>query len=365
MENKKNLPDVILFAAIYILLALGISFLFTASMEQSLKYYKNEYHIFLRQVIWAGIGTIFLLIFAFIDYHIVLKFSRLFIILSIIMLILVFIPGIGYRAGGSQRWISIGFIRFQPSEFAKLSIILYLSYLFSRKKARLRDFFNDILPPLIVVLIISFLIILQPDLGTAMILFTVAFSLFFLANLKLQYLVFLIIFALLALYLLIIKVPYRLQRVIAFINPWSDPENKGFHIIQSMKAFKVGGITGTGIGNLSQRIILPHSHTDFIFSIIGEQTGFIGASIIIILAIIIFYRTIKISLNAPDDAGRLTAAGIGFLFILQFFINVSVTLGLLPVTGVPLPFISAGGSSLLTFMSAFGIVLNISRNLNK
>ncbi len=355
-------PDFKLLIAVYILLAFGISMLYSASIAISRRIYHNQYYIFTRQLIWAGISTVFIIILFTIDYHLYRKVARLIVLFTLILLVMVLIPGIGTMISGSRSWIRFKFFGFQPAEIAKLSLVIYLSYIFSKKRIKTDNFFESYLPTLIIVSTISFLILLQPDFGTGFLIIIIAGTLAFISGVKTIYLISTGFAILPIAWILISKVEYRKMRLLAFINPWADPMDKGYHIIQSIKSFKIGGITGVGLGKGVQKLwYLPQPHTDFIFSVIGEETGLIGSFIILLLYIYIIFRAAKIAMNAPDRFGFLIATGICIMISVQVLINIFVSTGLIPVTGLPLPFISYGGSSLVVNMLAIGILLNISR----
>ncbi len=369
--RKKNIeliygtPDFILLVSIYLLLGVGLSMLYSASINISRVLYHDQYFIFRKQLVGSIIGTILILATVNIDYHYYKKFSRVLILISLILLIIVLFPQFGRKVSGSRSWIKIKFINFQPSEFAKLSLILYLGTMFSKKRFKAESFFEGYLPPLIITTIIFFLILLQPDFGSGFLLLGIAGVLFFISGINIKYLLATFFAILPFAYLLIFKVGYRRMRILAFLNPWSDPANKGYHIIQSIKSFKLGGLAGVGLGKGIQKLYyLPQPHTDFIYSVIGEETGLLGASLFLLFFIIVIYRGVKITLNMPDKFGFFVGAGIVVMWGIQVFINIAVTMGLLPVTGLPLPFVSAGGSSLLVNMASVGIMLNMSRFSN-
>ncbi len=358
-------PDFKLLGAIYVLLAFGLSILYSASIAISRRIYHNQFYIFTHQLIWAGIGTLFIIILLSIDYSFYKKIARIIILVSLLLLILVLIPGIGKMVSGSRSWIRFKSFGFQPAEFAKLSLIIYLSYIFSKKKSKTESFVESYLPALIIVSTIFFLVLLQPDFGTGFLIMIIAGILTFISGVRTIYLLSTFFGILPIAWILISKVGYRKMRLLAFINPWADPMDKGYHIIQSIKCFKIGGLTGTGLGKGVQKLwYLPQPHTDFIFSVIGEEIGFLGSFLVLLLYIFIIFRTAKIALNAKDRFAFLLASGICVMFSVQVLINIFVSTGLIPVTGLPLPFISYGGSSLIVNMMAVGILLNISRHIS-
>ncbi len=355
-------PDFYLLVAVYILLAIGISMLYSASINVARTVYKDQYYIFRTQLMWIGFGTIFLLAGINIKYQYYRKYSRIFIGIVLVLLIAVLFPQVGRKVSGSRSWIRISFFNIQPAELAKIILILYLATMFSKKRFNAQKFFEGYLPPLIITTVVFFLILLQPDFGSGFLLLTIAGVMFFISGIKIKYLL-TTFFALLPVaYILIFNVGYRKMRLLTFLNPWSDPINKGYHIIQSIKSFRLGGIAGVGLGKGIQKLYyLPQPHTDFIYSVIGEEAGFIGTFIFFSLFLFMIYRGIKITLNTPDKFSFFISSGIVSMWSIQVFINIAVTLGLLPITGLPLPFVSYGGSSLIVNMLSVGIMLNISR----
>lgn len=355
-------PDFKLLAAVYLLLAFGISMLYSASIGFSRMAYHNQYYVFIQQLIFIGLGTVFIILLLTINYHLFKRIARLIIMLSVILLVLVLIPGIGKMVSGSRSWIRYKFLGIQPSELAKLALIIYLSYIFAKKRMTTQNFFGGYLPTLIIISTIFFLVLLQPDFGTGFVIIVIAGLLSYISGIRTIYL-FSTAFGILPIaYFLITRVGYRKMRLLAFINPWADPMDKGYHIIQSIKSFQIGGLTGVGLGKGVQKLwYLPQPHTDFIFSVIGEETGFLGSLLLLVLFIYIVYRAVRIAMNASDRFGFLLASGISIMLSIQILVNLFVNTGLIPVTGLPLPFISYGGSSLLINMISIGILLNISR----
>jgi cell division protein FtsW len=274
------------------------------------------------------------------------------------------VPGIGQAAKGSTRWLGYGMFKIQPSEFVKIFMVIYLVKVFSAEERENRVI--QLLIPVIIMAILFILIMMQPDFGTAVDLLIIFVFIMFISGFPFLYLVSLFIISLPMFYLLIYQVDYRRERLLAFIDPWKDRFGIGYHIIQSFIAFKNGGLLGTGLGYGTQKIKrLPEPHTDFIFAVIAEEVGLLGTFFILILYGFIFWRGLLISLNAPDEFGKLLAIGLTLLIVGQALINIGVVSGSLPTTGIPLPLISYGGSSLLSTMIAIGILLNISRHREK
>jgi len=279
-----------------------------------------------------------------------------------VLLLLVYIPGVGVTRGGSTRWVRIFGFSFQPVEIAKLTLVIYMARFLSQKADYVRSFKRGILPSLTIFSIFLVLIYKQPDFGSVILVGLITFLMLFVGGARVHQIALLVIVAGLFVAYEIWQEPYRLKRWLAFLDPWKDPEGDGYHIIQSFYAFGAGGILGTGLGAGMQKLhYLPTPHTDFIFSVVGEELGFVGSALIVVVFMIILWRGIRISLSAEDRFGSLLAVGISSLIGVQAAINVAVVTGSLPTKGITLPFISFGGSSLLVSLASIGILLNISR----
>jgi len=320
----------------------------------------TEFHYFKRHICTIMIG----LIFMFCAY--VLKPSALrtmaipLLVVSFLLLVLVFVPNIGVSAGGAKRWLRLWPSTFQPSELVKLSMVVFLAWFMSRPEYR-TDRFGSFLIPVSILAGFQIAIIKQPDFGSAMSLAILTFAMLFISGMKLRYLASLSVAAVPVLAVLIME-PYRLKRITSFLNPWADPQGSGFQLVQSFIALGSGGLTGVGLGNSQQKLLyLPESHTDFIFSIIGEEFGFIGVTAVVILFLILFLKGISIANRTQDRFGYYLAVGLSLMVALQALINFAVATGLVPTKGLPLPFISYGGSSLLVNLIAIGMLLNISK----
>ena len=362
MEDK-NRPDVMIIFVIVTLLLIGLIMILSASSIRSYNIFGDSYYFFKQQLISAVIGLGAMIFFMNIDYHIYQRYSKLILLFTIAILAAVLIPGIGQVAGGSRRWIGIGPIGLQPSELAKLGVVIYLSHYLSRKKDRLRSFWQGVVPPVIVLGVIFGLIILEPDLGTAATIGGTFFIMFFASGMRISHLFYLTGAAIPLMVYFIFSEEYRRERLFAFINPWSDPLDSGYHIIQSLLALGSGGLFGVGLGNSRQKFLyLPEPGTDFIFSVLGEEFGFIGTLLVLTLYVLLGWRGLKTALSVPDIFGSMLAIGITSMIILQAFINIGVVTSSIPVTGITLPFISYGGSSLVIMLSGIGILLNISRH---
>jgi len=320
----------------------------------------TEFFYFKRHMFTICIGFLFL----FLSYKLELSFLKRaagpLLILSLVLLVLVFLPGIGVSAGGARRWIQLWPSTFQPSELVKLSMVIFLARYLSLPDYR-TDSFPSFIKPVLIMLVFQAAILKQPDFGAAMSLAVLTFAMLFLSGTRLRYLASLSVFAVPVVVMLAME-PYRLRRITSFLNPWDDAQKGGFQLIQSFIALGSGGLTGVGLGSSIQKLsYLPESHTDFIFSIIGEEFGFIGVVAVIALFLVLFMRGIEIANRTKDRFVHYLAIGLSMMISLQALINFAVATGLVPTKGLPLPFISYGGSSLLVNMLAVGILLNISK----
>jgi cell division protein FtsW len=358
--------DLPLLITVVILVAFGLVMVFSASSVAASQKYGDAFFFLKRQVMWLVIGFIALIIAQRIEYTFWHKVSFLMVIASFLMLVLVLIPGIGVTVAGARRWFRLSFIGFQPSEFAKLSLIIYTASWIDRKQSKIqKDIFLVYLPKLVMIGMILLLILKEPDLGTTVLLSSTLICMHFVGGLRLKYLIALFLTALPALYYAIFSSGYRRRRIFAFLNPWEHAQSSGYQIIQSLLAVGSGGITGVGIGASKLKLLyLPEAHTDFIYPIIAEELGIIGALGVIGLFAYFCYRGIKISIYSRDYFGKLLAFGLTMLIVFQSIINIGVTIGMLPTKGMPLPFISFGGSSLVILLFSVGIILNISKHSN-
>ncbi len=346
--------------AIFVLAGIGVAMSYSASAVYAYNTFGDSFYFLKRQMLWFIIGFTALLIFQGIDYRLYIKHTKIMLLISLILLIVVLIPGVGFTAKGSSRWLNLGPVGIQPSEFVKIFAVIYLVKIFSSETKG--NHVIQLLIPMLIIAVIFILIMLQPDFGTGMDLLFVSVFVLFVSGFPLLYILALFVISTPMFYLLIYQVSYRKERVIAYLNPWDDRYGIGYHIIQSFTAFKKGGLLGTGLGFGTQKLSrLPEPHTDFIYAVIAEEAGLVGTIFIMLVYCFVFWRGVLIAVNAPDDFGRLLALGLCLLITVQAFINMGVVSGSLPTTGIPLPFISYGGSSLLSNMIAAGILLNISR----
>ena len=322
--------------------------------------YGNAYKYFISQFCFLIIGIFMMFIFSKIDYNLYKKHSNKFLLISFILLVLVFIPGIGSVRNGSRSWFGILGFGFQPSEITKLSLIIFTSKYLSNNDNIKRNTFKFIIPLFSVILLFFGLIMLEPDFGTGMVIVCSLIGLIFISGADFSIFIKLGVLGIIGIVVLILIAPYRMDRITSFLNPWSDPLGSGFQMIQSLYAIGPGGLLGFGfLGSRQKHFYLPEPQTDFIFSIITEEFGFIGALIIVILFITLFYNIIKKSIECNDLYGKYLIFGLSFLLMFQTLLNLSVVVGLVPITGVTLPFISYGGSSLIVSMISIGMILNI------
>lgn len=320
--------------------------------------YGDGLYFFKRQLIFVGLALAALLFSAHFPYRLYLKFFWVFFALQIFLLLVLFVPGVGYRAGGALRWINLPFgFHLEPSELVKLMAPISFSFLLMDREERDRKFW---LSAALVVLLPVVLLLKQPDLGSAIVFFLIGFSLLFCFGLPWKYIGSLVLLAIPAFYFLVLEVPYRRQRVLSFLNPWDHPESGGFQIIQSLLSFFAGGISGVGIGKGQGKLFfLPEAHTDFILAVLGEETGFIGLMVVLILFSWLVLRGFQIAIQCEEPFGRRLALGMSCLIAFQILINVCVVLGLLPTKGLAMPFLSYGGSHLIATAIACGTLLNI------
>lgn len=346
-----------------VLVLTGLVMILSASSVQSFATYGSSFLYFRRQLIGAVIGLVAFLFFARCDYRKLRRFSFPLYGLCVVMLIAVLVPGVGVVAGGSARWVDLGPFAFQPSELAKLSVILLAADVFSRKKEEtLEDLSHTLLPMLPALGIFAVLVMLQPDLGTTLLLGGIGMGMLFIAGAPLRYLVpASVIGGGVAVVAALIE-PYRRDRILAFLDPWKDPLNTGYQTIQSLIALGSGGWFGVGLGASRQKwLYVPNAHTDFIFAILGEEMGLIGTFAILGLFLFVIYLGIRTAQRARDRFGMLIASGITLWIAMQALINMGAVTASLPITGVPLPLVSFGSTSLVISMAAMGILVNIAR----
>ena len=360
---KKNI-GIYLFIVVILFSLFGLLMIYSSSYIWAEYKFGDGFRYVKLQGLFLLVGTFLMIVISKIDYKLYYKYSFYIFIVCLILLILVLIPGIGKIRNGSRSWFGIGSLGIQPSEFMKLSLIILVSKYLSNSDKDIKMFFKGIMPVLVVLGIVFLLIMLQPDLGTGMIIVLSVLSLLFIAGADMKFFFVAGFIGIIGIVILILIAPYRMDRITSFINPWSDPLGTGFQIIQSLYAIGPGGLFGLGLFNSRQKhFYLPEPQTDFIFSIISEELGIIGILIVASFFIFILYCGIKISLNSKNLFSKYLSFGMTFQILIQAVMNLMVVVGLIPVTGVTLPFLSYGGSSLLITLCSIGILLNISRDI--
>lgn len=360
MSKKK--VDYLLFIAVITLILFGLIMIFSASSIWAEYKFNDSFKYVKQQGLFIIIGIILMHTVSKIDYKWYYKKTNLILLICLFLLVLVLIPGIGSVRNGSRSWFGIGSFGIQPSEFAKLGLIIFTAKYLSQNNKFLKDIRKGVIPILLVLFLIFGLIMLQPDFGTGMIIVVSILAMLFIAGVNIKFFIGLGVLGVGGIVGLIAIAPYRMDRITSFIDPWKDPLGTGFQIIQSLYAIGPGGLLGQGFLNSRQKqFYLPEPQTDFIFSIISEEFGVLGVIIVCGLFLLVLYRGIKIGLQTDDLFAKYLAFGMIFQIIVQTIMNLMVVIGLIPVTGVTLPFLSYGGSSLLISMISMGILLNISR----
>ncbi len=348
--------------AVAVLLLLGFSLLMVYSASSHIAAYRigdSNYYL-KRQAMFCLLGILVMLGARYVPVSLYRKLVYPILILSTGLLMAVFVPGVGKKVGGAYRWLRLGPVTIQPAEFAKFALAVYMAYSMAKKGSQMSTFWKGLFPHLVVAGIVMGLLVVQPDLGTAVILAAWVFIMLFIGGCRLHYLLSLVLGAVPFVYVLITHADYRLRRWWAFLNPWKDPTGVGFQIIHSFFAFGSGGLLGVGIGASKQKLFyLPEPHTDFVFSIVGEELGFVGVCGVVAVFVFIIVRGVQISLSARDLYSTYLGFGLTVMLGLQVLVNMAVVLGLLPTKGLTLPLLSYGGSSMLVTLLAIGVLLNI------
>jgi len=362
VKEKRHAPDYLLLAVVMTLVSIGVVMVFSASTSVSHRLVGNTWHYARRQLTWVVVGSIAMYLASRINYWKWQPLANLALGATILCLVLVWVPGIGITAKGSSRWVNLGFTTMQPSEVAKVTLMVWVSSMLSTKAERIKYFFKGTVPILAVTGLICGMVLLQPDLGTAVAIALVVCVVLFAAGLPWGQIIALAAGGAGAIAAAIYLAPYRMARFLAFLDPWKDPTDTGYQIIQSLYAIGPGGLFGRGLGkSLQKQFFLPEPHNDFIFSVTAEELGLIGGAAIIILFMLLAIRGLRIAVRAPDRFSSLLATGITAMVVSQAIVNFAVVTGSMPVTGIPLPLISAGGSSMSIIMGSFGVLLNISK----
>jgi cell division protein FtsW len=358
--------DRALLLAVGTLAAFGLVMVFSASEVQGWLWFHNAAYYFERQLIWLALGVALLWASAHVDYHRLRRLALPLAIAALALLIVVLLPHVGVEVNGARRWLRLGPMQMQPAELAKVAAIVFMALWLERHRERLGSLEDGVLPYLALLGLITLLVILERDLGTTLIIAAILLSQFLVAGGRKRHVLLLALIVGLCVYLFIRMEPYRLHRIVAFFDPWADPLNTGFQAVQSVLALGSGGVFGVGLGQSIQKYQwLPFAHTDFIFAIVGEETGLIGTSAVLGLFGLFAYRGYRIALKAPDAFGSLLACGVTTWIAFQALVNIAAVTVTLPTTGVPLPFISYGGSSLAITLLAVGILINVSTQTEK
>jgi cell division protein FtsW len=355
-----------MFVALAFLIAvfnlLGLVMVMSASSVIALDEYGSSWYFVTRQAAWAGVGAVALVLVARTDYHRWRRHATPLLLVALGFLLIVLVPGVGVGANGATRWIGVGSLTFQPAELAKFALLVWVADLLARRAALMRSSRATLRPVIVVLAVMATLLMLQPNLGTTIVLAAIALTLCFVAGAPLGPLATWATLGIGAATALALAAPYRRSRVLMFLDPWADPMDKGYQNIQALVGVASGGFFGRGLGaSRAKWGFLPYAHTDFIFAIIGEELGLVGAAVVVGLFVLLVIIGVRVALHAPDRFGLLLAMGVTAWFGVQAFVNIGAVIGILPITGVPLPFVSAGGSSLLFTMAAGGLLLSVAR----
>lgn len=352
--------DRMLLLPVAALALIGVVMVYSASSAVASRKFGVDYHFLVRQASFVFLGLITLAVCRKIPFGLLRRSTYALLLVAVLILIAVLIPGIGVEAGGARRWIDLGPFTFQPAEFARFTLILYLAHSMAKKGDRLVRYSIGLLPHAIILSILTALIMLQPDFGTVMILFLVTWGMLFIGGVPLRHLSVTFIALAPVIYLFLVSSPYRMRRIISFWDPWRYAADEGYQIVHSLMAFGTGGLWGVGIGGGYQKLFyLPEPHTDFIFSVIGEEMGLVGVAGVLICYLLVLWLGMRIAMAAEDTFSVLLASGITLAMGLQVLINIGVTLALLPTKGLTLPFLSYGGTSMIIHMAFIGILMNI------
>lgn len=364
--KKRKKVNVALLLLMLILSGLGCVFVYSASFYSANITYGDEFFFLKKQMFGVAVGIVCYVVFSLLNYNILQKVKWWLAGLSVVLLGLVFVPGVGMTNYGATRWINLRFITFQPSEIAKFALVVLSASLLSKSAEKVKSF-KGILPILLAGGIYCVLIILEPNMSITICTALLLVVMLFIGGARFKHFLVLAVPAVVLVVVLILIEPYRLKRLIAFIDPFASSKNEGFQLVQSLLGVSLGGWFGVGIFNSRQKyLFLPFAESDFIFSIIAEETGFVGSVCLVVLYVLLFLCIIKVARNAKDKFGCLLASGIGSLVLIQVILNLCVVLGLVPPTGLPLPFISAGSTSIMIFMSMMGVVQNVHKqSINK
>jgi cell division protein FtsW len=362
MAKVRTVPDTVILISTLLILGIGVIMVYSASAVLSFREFGDSYYYVKRQLLFAALGIAAMYVTMNTDYWVWKKFAKIGLIVCFVLLAMVLIPGVGVVRGGARSWLGIGSFGIQPSEFMKLGMIVFLAKFCAENQSIITQFKKGLLPPLLIMGAAFGIIMLQPDLGTGAVMVGASLLIIYTAGARISHLSGLAMIGVAGLVGLIAAAPYRLQRITAFLDPWQDPLGAGYQAIQSLYAIGPGGLVGLGLGMSRQKYsYLPEPQTDFIFSIIAEELGLIGGLTVLMLFMLFVWRGMRVAITAPDAFGSLLACGIVGMVAVQVIINIGVVIGMFPVTGITLPLISYGGSSLTLMLTAIGVLLNISR----
>jgi len=351
-----------IFIITLILIGIGVVMIYSASSITSWQRTGESTELLKKQALFIFIGFVAMFGAMALDYRKLQKIAKPIFLFSLVPLAVVLLPGVAHEAGGAKRWLHMAGLNFQPSELVKVALVVYLADFITRHRNDLQDFWRGFVPPMMLLGSAVLLVLLQPDLGTAISLVVLTFAMLFVAGCRIRHILYSVLASLPLLYLLVFSVPYRRTRILAFLNPWLDPKGSGFQIIQSQIALGTGGWWGVGLGQGKQKLFyLPAAHTDFIFSIIGEELGLLGTGCVILLFAYLIVNMARVVWQTRDPFGKMICVGVLTLIAFSSVVNIGVSMGALPTKGLPLPFISYGGSSLIFHMVAVGLLLNVSR----
>lgn len=351
-----------IFLLVFVLVSIGVVMIYSASAIYAYSNTGDSLYFLKRHLFYLAIGYLMMFLAMSVDLALVRSLAKPLIGAAVVLLVLVLVPHIGKEISGAKRWFKLGMFNFQPSEFAKIAIIVYMADFVSRKGSLMKTFFRGYVPAMLVLGLVVGLVLLEPDLGTAVTISVITIIILFASGARGSHLLTFLLAGIPALYVLVFSAPYRRRRIMAFLNPWADKRGVGFQIIQSFVALGSGGLIGVGLGQSRQKLFyLPASHTDFIFSIIGEELGFLGVASIVILFTLFLWQGMKVSFRANEGFEKVLSMGIVSLIAFEAVINIGVTAGAFPTKGLPLPFISYGGSGLIFHLMAIGLLLNVAK----
>ena len=360
---RKLSPDLVLFGLVLALVSIGVVMVYSASAIIAADRFGDPFFFLKKQLFWALLGVGCLWAAMAFDYRRLERFVVPLLVLSLVLLVLVLVPPFGQAINGTRRWFRVGPLSFQPVELAKFSLVLYLASFLTRRQELIQSFGKGLLPLLLMAGAMATLTIVQPDLGNSLTLLVLTLGLAYLAGARPLHMAAIAAAGLPVVAALIAMKPYRWRRMVAFVNPWDDPQGSGFQIIQSFLALGSGGWFGRGLGESKQKLFyLPEPYTDFIFAILGEELGLIGAAVVVTLFALLIWRGLRVGLRAPDAFGSYLALGLTLMLATQTVVNLGVVMGALPTKGLPLPFVSFGGSALCMTMFSAGVLLNISQH---